>query len=98
MEVEFQDDGLARLEIDVSFDAGFSRDIVNAFRKKMQSIRAARDERDLRAIRGNRFEQLEGDRKGQCSIRLNDQYRLIFTFQEGGREKILVVMEIGDYH
>jgi toxin HigB-1 len=98
MEVEFKNDDLARLEIDASFDAGFSRPIVKAFRKKMQSIRAARDERDLRAIRGNWFKQLEGDRQGQYSIRLNDQYRLIFTFQEGGREKVLVVIEIADYH
>lgn len=98
MEVEFKDGDLARLETDVLFDAGFSRPIVKAFRKRMQSIRAARDERDLRAIRGNRFEQLEGDRQGQYSIRLNDQYRLIFTFREGGGEKVLVVVEIGDYH
>ena len=44
MEVEFDDEDLDRLETDPNFTAGFAQEIVRAYRKKMQQIRAARDE------------------------------------------------------
>ena len=47
MEVEFANDGLDRLETDRDFTAGLSKEIVRGFRKAMQAIRAATDERDL---------------------------------------------------
>ncbi len=49
---------------------------------------------DLQEIRGNRFEVLKGDRKGQCSIRINNQYRICFRWE---KENALDV-EIIDYH
>jgi len=49
---------------------------------------------DLKTIRGNRFEALRGDRKGQYSIRVNDQYRLCFEW--AGQNALEV--EIVDYH
>ena len=49
---------------------------------------------DLRDIRGNRFEALKGDRRGQYSIRINEQYRICFKWEE---ENALDV-EIVDYH
>jgi len=49
---------------------------------------------DLQEIRGNRFEKLKGDRKGQYSIRMNDQFRICFRWQN---ENALDV-EIVDYH
>ncbi|HKD04525.1 MAG TPA: type II toxin-antitoxin system RelE/ParE family toxin [Bryobacteraceae bacterium] len=49
---------------------------------------------DLRAIRGNRLESLSGDRAGQYSIRINDQYRICFTWEEKGPCDV----EITDYH
>lgn len=49
---------------------------------------------DLRAIRGNRLEALSGNRKGQFSIRINDQYRICFTWEAKGRANV----EITDYH
>jgi proteic killer suppression protein len=49
---------------------------------------------DLRAILGNRLEALEGGRKGQFSIRINDQYRICFTWEEKGPSNV----EIVDYH
>jgi len=50
--------------------------------------------KDLRAPRGNRLEGLAGDRAGQFSIRINDQYRVCFLWAEQGAEEI----EITDYH
>jgi proteic killer suppression protein len=64
----------------------------------MQAIRAAMDERDLVAVRGNRFEKLKGDRSHQYSVRLNDQYRLILEFEGSGQGKVVVVVGIEDYH
>jgi toxin HigB-1 len=64
----------------------------------MQAIRAANDERDLAAVRGNRFEKLQGSRSHQYSIRLNDQYRLVLEFEGSGQNKTVVVVGIEDYH
>lgn len=52
--------------------------------------------RDLAALPGNRFEALSGDRKGQYSIRINDQWRICFEWSEGSVGPVNV--EIVDYH
>jgi len=49
---------------------------------------------ELRVPLGNRLEALSGDRKGQCSIRINDQYRICFVWAENGPMDV----EITDYH
>jgi proteic killer suppression protein len=49
---------------------------------------------DLRVPPGNRLEALKGDRAGQYSIRINDQYRICFRWTAAGAEKV----EIVDYH
>ncbi len=61
---------------------------------KLARVGAATSIRDLREIRGNRFEMLGGDRKGQCSIRINDQYRICFKWKKGNATEV----EITDYH
>jgi proteic killer suppression protein len=50
--------------------------------------------RDLAAIPGNQLETLKGDRKGQYSIRINDQYRICFRWNDGDALDV----EIADYH
>ncbi len=72
-QVDFADERLRRLESDPTFSAGFVPNIVRGFRKAMQAIRAAVGERDLYAMRGLRFEKLQGKRSHQHSMRLNDQ-------------------------
>jgi proteic killer suppression protein len=49
---------------------------------------------DLRALRGSRLEALKGDRRGQFSIRINDQYRICFKWGAKGATDV----EIADYH
>ena len=98
MEVSFDDESLARLELDPSFTGGFSQSIVKAFRRRMQQIRAAPDERDFYALRSLHFEKLQGRRADQHSMRLNDQYRLILTFYGRGQNKVCRILEIDDYH
>ena len=98
MEIEYRNPDLDRLETDSEFTAGFSRDLVKAFRKRIQAIRAAVDERDLHAIRGNRFEKLKGSRAHQYSMRLNDQWRLILEIKQASPKNIIIVIDIEDYH
>ncbi len=61
---------------------------------KLARLGAVTSIQDLQEIRGNRFEKLKGDRRGQYSIRINDQYRICFRWEN---ENALDV-EIVDYH
>jgi proteic killer suppression protein len=101
MDVTFANDDLDRLEVDPHFTANLSQALVKAFRKKMQAIRSANDERDFHRQRSFKFEELQGKRRGQFSIRLNDQYRLVFEFEQGNpdiQKKTVVIIGIEDYH
>ncbi|MEI6504208.1 MAG: type II toxin-antitoxin system RelE/ParE family toxin, partial [Armatimonadota bacterium] len=62
--------------------------------RKLVMLEAAAELADLRVPPGNRLEKLAGDRRGQHSIRLNDQWRICFVWQEGEAHDV----EIVDYH
>ncbi|MBG0845746.1 type II toxin-antitoxin system RelE/ParE family toxin [Ectopseudomonas oleovorans] len=98
MEVEFDDDDLDRLETDSRFTAGYSQEVVRAYRKRLQTIRAAQDERDFYALKSLHFEKLKGIRDGQNSMRLNSQWRLIVVIRGESPCKIIGIIEIADYH
>lgn len=70
--------------------------IERAARLKLDRLEAATALKDLAVLPGNRFEALTGDRKGQYSIRINDQWRVCFEWPENapGPENV----EIVDYH
>ncbi len=89
---------LQRLEEDPSYQAGLAENIVTAFRRRLQAIRGAENENDLRALKSLHFEKLKGDRKDQYSIRLNDQFRLVFAIEKGEQGNTLVILGIDDYH
>ena len=61
---------------------------------KLARLGAATSIADLVEIRGNRFEELSGKRKGQCSLRINDQYRICFKWEKETAAEV----EIIDYH
>lgn len=63
-------------------------------RRKLLMLDAAAMLDDLRVPPGNRLESLKGDRAGQHSIRINDQWRLCFRWRDGGADDV----EIVDYH
>jgi toxin HigB-1 len=67
-----------------------------AARLKLDRMEAATVLGDLAALPGNRFEALRGDRKGQYSIRINDQWRICFEWADGAPGPSNV--EIVDYH
>lgn len=63
-------------------------------RRKMRILDQARSLDDLRVPAGNRLEALRGNRDGQYSIRINDQWRICFLWREGDAHEV----EIVDYH
>ena len=62
--------------------------------RKLRMLNQARELSDLRVPPGNRLESLKGDRAGQFSVRINDQWRICFKWSEGGPSDV----EIVDYH
>ena len=70
------------------------RSISRSARRKLEMMHAAQQLNDLRNPPGNRLEMLKGDRAGQHSIRINDQFRICFRWVEGQAEDV----EIVDYH
>jgi toxin HigB-1 len=76
------------------FIKGVPNDIIKVANRKLTQIHNARDLVDLRAPPGNRLEALAGDRQGQYSIRINDQWRVCFQWWDGDAYEV----EIVDYH
>ncbi|SAL73013.1 Plasmid maintenance system killer protein [Caballeronia choica] len=98
MEIEYRSAICERLEVDGAFTGGYAVAIVTKFRMRIQAIRAAVDERAFYELKSLHFEKLKGDRTGQYSMRLNDQWRLILEFKKNASGKIVVVIGIEDYH
>lgn len=99
MRVRFGDDKLERMEAEATYTWRYDAVVAGAFRKRMQQLRAAPDERALYALKSLHFEKLEGTRAHQRSIRLNLQWRLILEFEESAcTPKTVVVVGIEDYH
>jgi toxin HigB-1 len=79
---------------DGSCPKGFPPDLVKVARRKLRALDAAVAVRDLFEPPGNRLEKLRGDRVGQWSIRINDQWRICFIWRNDGAHDVEVV----DYH
>jgi proteic killer suppression protein len=73
---------------------GFPSDVAKVSRHKLRVLAAVTRLEELRAPPGNRLEALTGDRAGQHSIRINDQWRLCFVWRDGDAYDV----EIVDYH
>jgi toxin HigB-1 len=89
-----------RLAEDLFFDRrtketrAFPRELLRAARRKVLYLHDASDLNDLRVPPGNRLEALKGRGKGMYSIRINDQWRIVFRFDRGNASEVAVV----DYH
>lgn len=70
------------------------QNIWRSVQRKLDMLNAAVNLEDLKAPPANRLESLKGDLKGKYSIRVNDQYRLVFEFKDGNASQVEVV----DYH
>ena len=90
--------GFASKETEKLFNREFSRKLPQSIqrvaRRKLEVLDAAETLQDLRVPPSNRLEKLSGDREGQYSIRINDQWRICFRWQSGNAYDV----EIVDYH
>lgn len=75
-------------------DHGLPPQIERVALRKLTQLHRSRELRDMRLPPGNRLEGLKGDRIGQYSVRINDQWRICFRWREDGAYDV----EIVDYH
>ena len=98
MNIRHADKKMERMEFEFGFHNGFGVDVVKAFRRRMQFIRDAEDERDFYAAKSLHYEKLKGNRSHQRSMRLNDQYRLVLQIEREPGGNTVVIISIEDYH
>lgn len=98
MRIEFADDDLARICTDEAHRLGLPFAVIKAGRRKLIQLEAASDERDLRNLKSLNYKKLQGEREGQRSVRINDQYRIVFTLSDDERPPVIRIIEIGDTH
>ena len=87
MIADFRCDETKRI-FDGEVSAAFPPDIQQTARRKLRMIAAAININDLRQPPGNRLEKLTGDRDGQYSVRVNDQWRLCFLWEDGAAHQV----------
>lgn len=98
MKVEFADDELAQICTDQAFRLGLPVAVIRTARTRLIQLEAARDERDLRNLKGLHYKKGKGDRADERSVRINDQYRIVFTLSDDERPPIIRITKIGDTH
>jgi toxin HigB-1 len=98
MEFEFSDPDLEDVYYNPRTSVGHGSVVDKGFRKLIGKIAAAKDELDLRALKGLHYHKLEGDRSHQHGLNITDQWRLIVErVEEDGRTRLLIVA-VEDYH
>ena len=99
MRIRFDDDDLRQLYEDSAFVVKhLGPEVTKAYRKKIGFLIAAESEVDLRNYKALHYEKLGGNRVGQHSIRLNKQWRLILRVEADEQGRLLIVIEVVDYH
>ena len=85
---------IAKAIFEGRFIKGFPNELARVAARKLEQINVVNAVMELRVPPGNRLEALAGDRKGQFSIRINEQWRVCFKFSDGNARDV----EIVDYH
>ena len=98
MDIEFKDLKLGLIETEEAACTRLPAAVIASCRQKLVVLRAAPDERVLRNWKSLHYEKLSGDRAGQRSIRLNKQWRMVFTLDAATDPPKIIVMSIEDYH
>lgn len=98
MRIVYADDDLALIETDKAGATRLPVAVIKSARRKLTVLKAAMDDRSLRNWKSLHYEKLRGDREGQRSIRLNDQYRMVFELDEETEPPTITILAIEDYH
>ena len=94
MKIEFGDKKLELIETDRAADTKLPIAVINSLRTKLQFLRGAPDERSIRNWRSLHYEKMAGEER---SIRINDQYRLIFTIDTALQPNKITVLRVWDH-
>jgi proteic killer suppression protein len=97
MEIEFQNAKLALIETDRAAETKLPVAVINSLRDKLVVLRAASDERTLRNWKSLHYEKLGGT-DDQRSIRINKQFRLVFTIDTKTKPNKMTIVAVTDYH
>src|SRR5574341_816392 len=98
MKIVFRDQRLALIRTEQAARTRLPISVIKSCREKLVVLEAAPDERTLRNWKSLKYEKLQGDRKGQRSIRINDQFRLVFRLDESTKPRTIEVLDVEDYH
>jgi proteic killer suppression protein len=94
MDVEFRDKSLALIETDRAAEIRLPISVVNSLRQKLVVIRATPDERTLRNWKSLHYEKMDGDER---SIRINKQFRLIFTLNTECKPNKMTILRVWNH-
>jgi proteic killer suppression protein len=94
MEIEFRDKTLALIETDQAAETRLPLAVINSLRDKLVYLRAAPDERSLRNWKSLHYEKMEGEER---SIRINKQFRLIFTIDTATKPNRMTVLRVWNH-
>jgi len=98
MRIVFASEKLALIETGDAGETQLPVGVIKSARRKLTVLRAAPDDRSLRNWKSLHYEKLKGNREGQRSIRLNNQYRMVFELDEGAEPLTATILMIEDYH
>lgn len=98
MRIEFADEGLKRICTDEAHKLGLPIAVIKSAQRKLIQLEQAPDERTLRNWKSLNYKKLSGAREGQRSIRVNNQYRIVFVLLEDERPPAIRILEIDDTH
>ena len=95
MAIEFRDKSLALVETSRAAETQLPISVINSLRNKLVVIRAAPDERTLRNWKSLHYEKMEG---AERSIRINKQYRLIFTLETETKPNKMTILRVWNHN
>ena len=98
MKIEFSDKSLMRICTEEAHKMGLPFAVIKAARNRIIQLEAATDERDLRNLKSLNYKKLNGEKEGLRQVRINDQYRIVFSLSEDERPPVITIIEIGDTH
>jgi proteic killer suppression protein len=98
MKIEFADADLRRICSDEAHKLGLPVAVIQAARRRLVQLEAATDERDLRNLKSLNYKKLKGDKDANHTVRVNDQYRIVFTLLDTENPPIINILAICDTH
>ena len=98
MRIEFADATLSRICTDEAHKLRLPIAVIRAARKKLLLLELAPDERTLRNFKSFNYKRRKGEKNGKRSVRINDQYRIVFTLNDSTVPPTIRILEIRDTH